>query len=169
MDYASKRKSDELEDSKKLKSYINEREREAYTSSKDWPVYLLPGGGILKVSPWGLVKQTPNPETGEMVTKFEDTSFQDYSFDSEAVNSIYEMPSTPQSLYPPSRASPSPTSLRLSPSDEAELYVMDGYQKHQLEQQQQQRFVPEHENYFGMGDENDLVDDSKPHDDDMMN
>lgn len=167
MEYAPKRKSDGLDDPKKLKNYVNEREREAYTSSKDWPVYLLPGGGILKVSPWGLVKQIPNPATGEMITKFEDTSFQDYSFDSEAVNSIYEMPSTPQSLCPPSRASPSPASLRLSPSDEAELYVMDGYLKHQAEQQQ--RFVPEHENYFGMGDENDLVDDSKMHDDDMMN
>ena len=42
--------------------------------------------------------------------------------------------------------------IKLSPSDEAENYVINGYGRLQGNGAQQQQFQQEHENYFGMED-----------------
>lgn len=157
----SKRRRDEVEpDLKKTKNLVNEKEHLEFTSLNEWPVYNHPEGGIVKITPWGSLRQYPNPVNGEMVTKFEDISFLDYLFESPHTANVYDnvvLPQTPQSIYPGSDSisrcdslSPShaPDRIRITPSDETELYVMDGYQQ-------------EHENYFGMEEMEAKVEDAE--------
>ncbi|KAK6462493.1 hypothetical protein DFJ63DRAFT_330048 [Scheffersomyces coipomensis] len=194
MNFASKRKRDEVEpDTKKIKNFINEQDKQEYTTSNEWPIYSHPEGGIVKITPWGSLRQFEHPVTGEQITKFEDVSFGDISFNSINSNDIYDtLPSTPQSLYnqqiqqqqnqnqnqrnyssPSNQQQHSSTQLRLSPSDEVESYVVDGYhqitppppsmqeiQQHNDQNQPQQsssslqpQFEQEQENYFGMMDQ----------------
>lgn len=54
-------------------------------SSDEWPIYQHPQGGWVKFTPWGSVRMTINDQ-GETISKFEDVSFHDTSFD---------LPSTP--------------------------------------------------------------------------
>lgn len=157
MNFASKRKRDDTEsDAKKIKNLV---ENEQYTNSNEWPVYSHPQGGLVKITPWGCLRQYTNPQTGELITKFEDSSFADYSF--KPTQTYDTMPSTPQSLYqslsaPPSAAHPGQdhqdhqmsSPIRVSPSSEAETYVVQGYQAETPPHQDQ--FEQEHENYFGM-------------------
>ncbi|ABN67908.1 predicted protein [Scheffersomyces stipitis CBS 6054] len=171
MSFTPKRKRDDADpDTKKSR---NDLDKPAdYTTSDEWPVYNHPDGGIVKITPWGSLRQFTNPVNGEMVTKFEDLSFSDYSFDPSNTDvydvSQYEsLPSTPQSLYnnhqyhqnPRSNQNGNPN-IRLSPNSEAESYVVDGYKGitpppqnsdvHQFEQEQ--------ENYFGMNDQHEEFD-----------
>ncbi|ODV69741.1 hypothetical protein HYPBUDRAFT_159590 [Hyphopichia burtonii NRRL Y-1933] len=145
MNFTTKRKREDIEpDSKKTKNYINDEQKELYTTSNEWPVYQHPDGGIIKITPWGILRQVKDEKTGEYKTNFEDQSFGDVIFQLENSNEIYHnnIPTTPQSLY--QDKSPS-DGIKLSPSDEAELYVMDGYQ--------QQQYQTEQEHYLGMEDE----------------
>lgn len=155
MNFASKRKRDETEpDSKKVKNYINEKERQEFSTSNEWPVYSHPEGGMVKITPWGSLRQYVDGN-GATVTKFEDVNFQDISFGGAAVAEVYEMPSTPQSLNQSnnnfsSLPSNMDSDIKLSPGDEAEHYVISGYEKHKSNNPNQ--FQQEHENYFGMDD-----------------
>lgn len=179
MNFAAKRKRDGHDsDVKKVKNDIDEA---AYSTSNEWPIYSHPEGGIVKITPWGCLRQFTHPEDGHLVTKFEDSSFMDYQFQSQQsysqqspypqqpqhqapVSNQYEsMPSTPQSLYQsqpstgvsargPTAYGQNPSSpIKLSPSDEAEAYVMNGYQMETPPFQEQ--YGQEHEHYFGMDDE----------------
>lgn len=181
MNFASKRKRDEHDsDVKKIK---NDIEGEVgLATSNEWPVYSHPEGGIVKITPWGCLRQFPHSEDGHLVTKFEDSTFMDYQFQpqrsqyeqsqyqqaylqsQQQSNMSYEsMPSTPQSLYQsqpstgvsargPTAYTQNPSSpIKLSPSDEAEGYVMTGYQMETPPCQEQ--YGQEHEHYFGMEDE----------------
>lgn len=170
----SKRNLDTSEELKKKN--IDEITQKLSLENNDWPIYNHPNGGIIKITPWGSIRQYES--NGETITKFEDMNFSDYDFTNlplpynnqipqqnqfgknlttmSSMNSLnnnsndmdydieyqneYELPQTPQSI-------------RLSPSDEAENYVIKGY----TEQNFQQEFSKEHENYFGMMDD---VDDS---------
>ena len=158
MNFASKRKREEVEpDTKKIKNFINEKERPEFSSSNEWPVYNHPDGGIVKITPWGSVRQYMDA-SGNTVTKFEDMNFQDISFaNSHQTANVYEMPSTPVSMNQNSNNYSSPSmydvdGIKLSPSDEAENYVINGYGRLQGNGAQQQQFQQEHENYFGMED-----------------
>ncbi|KAK6199254.1 uncharacterized protein RJT21DRAFT_121561 [Scheffersomyces amazonensis] len=153
---SSKRKRDEFDpDLKKVKNLINEQDKAEYTTSNEWPVYAHPEGGIVKITPWGSLRQFTNTETGQQIAKFEDVSFSDISFDTSNTDDIYNpmntsLPSTPQSLYNQNMTNPSnqcPTNTTnnynasarhphhpqypvLSVDDEVESYVVDGY--HQI-------------------------------------
>ena len=158
MNFASKRKREEVEpDTKKVKNFINEKERQEFSSSNEWPVYNHPDGGIVKITPWGSVRQYMDA-CGITVTKFEDLYFQDISIaNSHQTANVYEMPSTPVSMNQNSNNYSSPSmydvdGIKLSPSDEAENYVINGYGRLQGNGAQQQQFQQEHENYFGMED-----------------
>lgn len=130
----NKRKRDDFDsDSKKVKNL----EPNEYETSNEWPIYNHPEGGIIKITPWGSLRQYQDAN-GEMVTKFEDVSFQDYPFD----NKQDEYPATPQSIIP--NNNPDPDRIKLTPDDEVEYYVMDGYK---------QQFETEPENYLTMEDE----------------
>lgn len=137
--------------------------------NQDWPIYNHPNGGIIKITPWGSIRQFELK--GEVITKFEDMSFSDYDFtnlslpyktksvdgnitsnilnssDSSIMNlsstwnsdqdtsySSYELPCTPQSI-------------KLSPGDEVEQYVLSGYNDMDYQ------YNNEQENYFGMMDD----------------
>lgn len=158
-----KRRRDDLEaETQKLKNYITENDKDnaVYSTSNEWPIYSHPEGGLVKITPWGSLRQFTNPETGELITKFEDSSFQDQSFN--MANLVYEqmynvahnsmnvdtperaesqMPPTPQSIQQCKLSTPTP--VRMYPGDEVETYVLNGYDG----------FNQEHENYFGMQDE----------------
>ncbi|RLV92953.1 hypothetical protein JA1_002899 [Spathaspora sp. JA1] len=148
MNYTStKRGRDDFEsDTKKVKNFINQQSHQEITESNEWPQFAHPEGGIIKITPWGSLRQFVDPISGESITKFEDMSFEDYTFQASNVEDIYSvqqsqqpsMPSTPQSLYQthsyqqntrfashnmPGSNSP----LRLSPECEAEGYLRDGY------------------------------------------
>lgn len=158
MNFASKRKRDEVEpDTKKVKNFINEKERQEYSSSNEWPIYNHPEGGIVKITPWGSVRQFVDAG-GNTVTKFEDINFQDISFVNSQTANVYDMPSTPVSMNQNVNSFSSPSTydvdgIKLSPSDEAENYVINGYGRLQGNgAQQQQQFQQEQENYFGMED-----------------
>lgn len=155
MEFTPKRKRDEFEpDCKKIKNFIDETTREELTDSNEWPQYSHPDGGIVKITPWGSLRQFQDPITGETMTKFEDMSFSDYTFqNNNKIDDIYNnvnqqttpsMPSTPQSLYqsqPTAKQQTRPyashnmprddvktPNRRFSPDCEAESYVRDGYQ-----------------------------------------
>lgn len=160
----SKRKLDEESDAKKAKAFLNAKEREEYTTSNEWPVFSHPDGGTVKITPWGSLREYVNPLTGEKQTKFEDLGFQDMDFASHLPKNSYGKmgntngapahnvyPSTPQSMCNTGNSSPAvennTDNLRLSPGDEAEQYVLNGYEHNQYPQEQ--------ENFLGM-DEHDL-------------
>ena len=50
------------------------------TSETEWPQFIHPDGGIIKITPWGTLRQFVDPKTNETITKFEDCSLEDYSF-----------------------------------------------------------------------------------------
>ncbi|KAI5959877.1 uncharacterized protein KGF55_005109 [Candida pseudojiufengensis] len=181
----SKRKNEEnIEEFKKLKNLTTE---DLINSNPEWPQFIHPDGGILKITPWGSIRQYIDSASGESITKFEDLNFEEYSFKSEEIEKLYNTPNTPQSIYnhqqsnnfnhiSPLHNKPnlsqqsssnsiglssnnsiynqSNQNLNLSPSNEIESYVVDGYQYNQNQQQQHdiqdQEFQIEHENYFGM-------------------
>ena len=124
--YTPKRKREDVESYQKKVKNASEREKQAYSTSEEWPVYSHPEGGIVKITPWGSLRQFQD-QNGNTVTKFEDKGFQDYAFAcGNGQNHVYELPTTPQSMY---RSSPAPTSMSngdkidFSPLDEAESYV----------------------------------------------
>ncbi|AOW30516.1 hypothetical protein I503_05151 [Candida albicans SC5314] len=147
------------------------------TSETEWPQFIHPDGGIIKITPWGTLRQFVDPKTNETITKFEDCSLEDYSFKSESIEKLYQTPNTPQSIYhnagqdniihTPHNGNRNLSGLIISPESEVEGYVVDGYRQQQQQQQQPQQqqqqhqqfhqqrdcFVPEHENYFGMTDD----------------
>ncbi|KAL7666878.1 hypothetical protein ABC855_g540 [[Candida] zeylanoides] len=137
---------------------------QAYSTSDEWPVYNHPEGGIVKITPWGSLRQYTNPLDGQMVTKFEDKNFQDHSFHQSADNGY--VPSTPQSMCPASDSLSPSDGLHLSPSNEVESYVMEGY--HPTPQSAHQEFSQEHENYFGMGNSEEEADCTDASNDQMM-
>lgn len=155
MNFASKRKREEAEpDTKKVKNFINEKERQEFSSSNEWPIYNHPDGGIVKITPWGSVRQFVDA-SGNTVTKFEDVNFQDISFANSHAGAVYDMPSTPVSMSHAANGYSSPSTydadgIKLSPSDEAENYVINGYGGQNANNGQQ--FQQEQENYFGMED-----------------
>ncbi|CAH6718246.1 hypothetical protein CLIB1444_01S02410 [[Candida] jaroonii] len=173
----SKRNLDATEELKKKN--IDELTQKLSLENNDWPIYNHPNGGIIKITPWGSIRQYES--NGETITKFEDMNFSDYDFinlplpyknqvpqpqqnpfgrnlntmssmnslsnnsdnydmDYDGYQNDYELPQTPQSI-------------RLSPSDEAENYVLKGYSDPNF----QQEYSKEQENYFGMMDD---IDDS---------
>lgn len=140
------------------------------TSEAEWPQFIHPEGGIIKITPWGTLRQYVDPVTQETITKFEDCSLEDYSFKLENIERIYQTPNTPQSIYQKTGHT-----LRLSPSDDAEGYVIEGYREIQplvevLPQgnRGQECFQPEHENYFGMNDAGHVEEFDFNHEDDEM-
>ncbi|EGW29943.1 uncharacterized protein SPAPADRAFT_144303 [Spathaspora passalidarum NRRL Y-27907] len=188
MSYTTKRGREDFEpDTKKIKNYINQQSHQEITESNEWPQFAHPEGGIVKITPWGSLRQFVDPISGESITKFEDMSFEDYTFKASNVEDIYtvkhqeppSMPSTPQSLYQTHSYQPNTrfashnmpggnSPLRLSPECEAEGYLRDGYRG----QQAQQQFEQEHENYFGMHDQQEEFDCSEINysiEDDEMN
>lgn len=151
---ATKRKRDTPEDRKKM-AKLTERELHEVTTSNEWPIYNHPEGGTIKITPWGALRQFM--VNGEMVTKFEDVTFSDYDFGQLNVqiqqpqlqpqmNHQNEMPTTPMSLSVSNRSSPAPDDIHISPSCEAEGYVVDGYRG-------DQQFGREQEHFFGMMDQ----------------
>lgn len=150
----SKRKRDTSElESKRTKAQVGDRERQLISLSDEWPIYSHPNGGTVKITPWGSLRQYVDPQTGEQVTKFEDVTFNDLSFAQPPYHGDsqwYELPLTPMSLNGLSsvRSSPAIGDMRLSPSNEAEQYVVEGYRRG--EAVEQPLFGPEQENYFGM-------------------
>lgn len=145
MNLAAKRKREAAEpDSKKVKAPLGDRERELFAQSSEWPVYNHPDGGTVKITPWGSLRQYTN-DAGETVTRFEDVSFNDYSFamsPGNFSNQCYDMPTTPMSLSMSTRSSPVPERM-FSPTCDAEQYVVEGYSR-------PQQYAQEQENYFGM-------------------
>lgn len=172
-----RRRDDADSDTKKTKSFINEKERLEVTTSNEWPIYAHPDGGTVKFTPWGCLRQYVD-NSGETVTKFEDMSFQEYMFNSNKNNNIYQFtPSTPQSINQVSM-SPSPGELKLSLSDEVENYVINGYQRmtpppafpNISNGYQPEQYAQEHENYLGMEQEEEFesTDSIRRDDDEMM-
>lgn len=164
MSFASKRKRDAESDTNK--KALGEKQRELLAQTEEWPMYAHPDGGTVKMTPWGSLRQWTDPMTGLSHTKFEDASFLDLSFAMSAQNAnlqCYDLPSTPMSMNAPSlaRSSPSPMDrIHLSPSTEAEQYVIDGYlDKESIARQgngfgeYQPQFAQEQEHYFGMAEE----------------
>lgn len=152
------------------KKNIDEVTQKLYSSSNDWPVYSHPSGGIIKITPWGSIRQFEL--NGEMVTKFEDMAFSDYNFtpaicntktlntmtsnsslnssnvvnqQAQASEATYnDLPQTPQSIQ----------SVRLSPREEAENYVLRGYENDQFQYNNgNNQYTKEPEHYFGMIDD----------------
>lgn len=170
----SKRKRDAYDsECKKSKAQVGERERELISLSNEWPLYNHPDGGTVKITPWGSLRQYIDPETGELVTRFEDVTFSNYSFamsPSNSDNQFYELPSTPMSLNATNSARSSPAlgeQMRFSPSSEVEQYVVDGYRNHDSKNisgqaVEQPLFGQEQENYFGMveNEDSDMNNDS---------
>lgn len=153
-----------FEDSGQMKKKnIDEVTQQLTSNSNEWPIYSHPDGGVIKITPWGSIRQYE--VNGEVVTKFEDMSFNDYDFsaasaavaaaaaaakntnngnDSMGVNENYnELPQTPQSIQ----------SIRLSPSDEAEQYVIRGYEADGLNNEFPDQYAKEPEHYFGMAND----------------
>lgn len=157
--FTNKRKRDACEqDVKKFKNLLENDEKALYSLSDEWPMYNHPDGGTVKITPWGSLRQYVDGQSGETVTRFEDSSFADLSF---ASSQCYDLPSTPMSLNATgsSRSSPTPENMMLSPSCEAELYVVDGYrangehpaqESHSTAGQGVGQFSQEQEHYFGM-------------------
>ncbi|KAI3406573.2 hypothetical protein KGF56_000705 [Candida oxycetoniae] len=162
----SKRKNEDFDgDYKKIKSLTTE---DLMNSNPEWPQFIHPDGGLVKITPWGSIRQFVDPITNETMTKFEDCGFDDYSFRSQSVEKIYSTPNTPQSLYqqqpPPQQLnqqsqqkgnnsvsyvsrkssfnnsnSGNITRMNLSPSAEVEGYVVDGYSSSPLKQKSPQQ------------------------------
>lgn len=149
--YTPKRKRDDVEVHQKKARGAEEGDQQAYSTSEEWPVYSHPEGGIVKITPWGSLRQYQDVN-GNMVTKFEDMGFQDYAFAPQNTAApTYEFPTTPQSMC---QSSPAPglglahDKIELSPLDEAEGYVREGYGNEEW-----QRYGQEQENYFGMNED----------------
>lgn len=133
------------------------------TSETEWPQFIHPDGGIIKITPWGTLRQFIDPKTNETITKFEDCSLEDYSFKLESIEKLYQTPNTPQSIYrtagqdnimnTPQIGNNNLNRFTISPGTEAESYVIEGYRQQQLQFHHRDCFVPEHENYFGMTDD----------------
>lgn len=156
------------------KKNIDEVTQKLYSTSNEWPVYSHPNGGIIKITPWGSIRQFEL--NGEMITKFEDMAFSDYNFtpaisntknlntmtSNSSLNSSLnsnnvvsqtiqttqptynDLPQTPQSIQ----------SIKLSPSEEAENYVMKGYENDQFQyNHNNNQYTKEPEHYFGMIDD----------------
>lgn len=162
----SKRRIDNTRDTKKKN--LDELTHQLYSTSNEWPVYNHPDGGIIKITPWGSIRQFEL--NGEMITKFEDMSFTDYNFTPAIKNSKNPVspPSHPQDQHLP-QTPQSIQSLRLSPCDEAENYVMKGYQSlgsssspNVPSANDDFQFAREPEHYFGM------MDDLELHENDMV-
>ncbi|KAI5949381.1 hypothetical protein KGF54_005616 [Candida jiufengensis] len=93
----TKRKNNEFQDDyKKIKNLTTE---DLINSNPEWPQFIHPDGGILKITPWGSIRQYVDLTSGETITKFEDCNFEEYSFKSEQVEKLYQTPTTPQSIY----------------------------------------------------------------------
>lgn len=144
-DFGKRRREDEDMDSKRARAVLEKEE-----AGLEWPVYNHPEGGIVKITPWGMLRQYRDAN-GHEVTRFEDKEFSELRFEPPEPTTQY--PLTPQSL---NYYNPLPTpqaksfgGFDLSPSNEVESYVMEGYQGMTPPQQYEQ----EHEHYFGMGDE----------------
>ncbi|KAG5419523.1 hypothetical protein I9W82_003291 [Candida metapsilosis] len=153
-------------------------QEEAINSTTEWPQFIHPDGGIVKISPWGSIREYVDPKTNETVTKFEDCNFEEYSFKSETVEKLYQTPDTPQSLYQRSSnqsnesgatvgggggggGGSSNHQFTLSPSNEVEGYVVDGYGRYQGNDDISlssvhdvtHQYPVEQENYFGIAGE----------------
>lgn len=129
---------------------------DSIVKSDEWPVYAHPQGGAVKITPWGCLRQYTDPVSGQPITKFEDSTFSKYAFETPASpiasrssplpQDMYDdivmsdLPPTPQSIHYAPHAT---TNLELSPSSEAEGYLRDGYSD----------FHQEQEHYFGMGND----------------
>lgn len=152
--FTSKRKRDDDGEKKTKAMTPLEREHSVVTSSNEWPVYNHPDGGTIKITPWGSLRQFVNPATGEQVTKFEDVSFSDYSFQPLQPSPYYDMPTTPVSMSVSNRSSPvpQPHEMLVSPSCEVESYVINGYNFYRAPERSDQ-FSQEQENYLGMMDQ----------------
>lgn len=159
---SKRRHYDNEPESKKVRP---ELEQAAYSTSDEWPIYNHPEGGVVKITPWGSLRQYLHPISGQPVTKFEDMSFQDHSFNQAASEQQY-VPSTPQSMCPQSSDTPSPDGMRFG--SEAEQYVVDGYTQPTPLQNSQEEFHQEHENYFGMGQQEEETDQENTSSDQMM-
>jgi hypothetical protein len=77
--------SDQCEQCDQYSISLNKKVVLESASSDEWPIYQHPQGGWVKFTPWGSVRMTINDQ-GETVSKFEDVSFHDTTFD---------LPSTP--------------------------------------------------------------------------
>lgn len=147
-DNGKRRRDDEEEDLKRSRMSIERQAEEL-----EWPIYNHPEGGIVKVTPWGILRQYTDAN-GNAITSFEDKDFSELKM--EPPETLY-YPLTPQSFCPTHNALPPPQAkqfgqFQLSPSNEVEGYVVDGYQLTTPPQQYEQ----EHEHYFGM-DEGDIT------------
>ncbi|CCG25033.1 hypothetical protein CORT_0G03570 [Candida orthopsilosis Co 90-125] len=164
----NKRRNDDFEINQQR--FKNMTQEEAINSTTEWPQFIHPDGGIVKISPWGSIREYIDPKTNETVTKFEDCNFEEYSFKSETVEKLYQTPDTPQSLYhrPTNQSHDNGTAtttansrFTLSPSNEVEGYVVDGYGRHQNDDDVSfssandvtHQYQVEQENYFGIGGE----------------
>lgn len=162
-----KRRRDEEPEQKKPKAAFGDKEREVLSQSNDWPMYNHPDGGTVKITPWGSLRQWTDPVTGLANTKFEDASFLDVSFEMSPTNvhnQCYELPTTPMSMNASMSGRSSPAqreNFNFSPSNEAELYVVEGYkQSREQGQKPVQQYAQEQEHYLGMEESEDFSDDT---------
>ncbi|KAI5965090.1 hypothetical protein KGF57_000883 [Candida theae] len=168
-----KRRNDDFESNQHR--FKNMTHEEAINSTTEWPQFIHPDGGIVKISPWGSIREYTDPKTNQTVTKFEDCNFDDYSFRSESVEKIYQTPDTPQSLHNQSGSVATSSGgagagagavavaggdsganpFTLSPSNEVEGYVVDGYGQYRKDaySRANDQYPVEQENYFGIGGE----------------
>ncbi|OBA20968.1 hypothetical protein METBIDRAFT_42271 [Metschnikowia bicuspidata var. bicuspidata NRRL YB-4993] len=167
MSFVPKRKRDTEPDQKKPKAAFGDKEREMLSQNNEWPMYNHPDGGTVKITPWGALRQWIDPATGYAKTKFEDASFQEVSFEmspSNTNNQCYELPTTPMSLHTSASGCSSPAygdKLNFSPTNEAELYVVEGYgQPRESGQRPTQQYAQEQEHYLGMEESEDFSDDT---------
>lgn len=164
MSFVAKRKRDAEPEQKKPKAAFGEKEREILSQENEWPVYNHPDGGTVKITPWGSLRQWTDPVTGLTNTKFEDASFLDVSFEmspNNVNNQCYELPTTPMSLTGPNSGRSSPHSgerFNFSPTNEAELYIVEGYGQPQTEQRPTQEYAQEQEHFLGMEESEDFSD-----------
>ncbi|CAI5760245.1 unnamed protein product [Candida verbasci] len=148
----SKRKYIEDDDYISYEEPINQKEqheilkknlKDEINHNPEWPQFIHPEGGVIKITPWGSLRQYKDLKTGEVLTKFEDFSFDDFNksiYESEKYEKIYKYtPDTPMSIKNQNK------DIYYSPSTEAESYVIDGYRNNV-------EFQQEHENYFGMNE-----------------
>lgn len=178
----SKRRNDDDNElsQEQQQRYKNMTQEEAINSTTEWPQFIHPDGGTVKLSPWGSIREFIDPKTNETVTKFEDCNFEEYSFKSETVEKLYQTPDTPQSLYhrPTNQSgdynnhnstgavatNSSNSRFTLSPSNEVEGYVVDGYDQYRnnndddvsfssVHDATHHQYQVEQENYFGIGGE----------------
>ncbi|KAJ8143539.1 hypothetical protein OY671_003341 [Metschnikowia pulcherrima] len=164
MSFVAKRKRDAEPDSNK-KPTFGEKEQEILSQTNEWPMYNHPDGGTVKITPWGSLRQWIDPATGQANTKFEDASFSEISFamsPNNVHNQCYDLPTTPMSLNPSSssRSSPAPDRFNFSPTNEAELYVIEGYGQKQANAGFTQEYAQEQEHYLGMEESEDFSDDT---------